>query len=290
MRVTQSGLWSLVRSNLRQTNSRMREVEERAVSGMVVNRASDAPALLGQIDRLQGAKLDQAVYETNASQAMAQLDQLDSTLGTIHDQLTRARELAVQASSDLSNAEQRGYIAQEIESIRETVLQAANADFAGRYLFAGTNWDTPPYDDTGTYAGSTDVPSVRVGDGVWVQTARDGSEVFDGDVDIFGALDDFITALEADDSTGIAGSLDTLDSALDQVMSARADVGNDARVAEDAGSLADSLSTEIESRLDTLLSADPAETYTQLSELRTAYETALQVASSSKGKSLFDLI
>ena len=42
--------------------------------------------------------------------------------------------------------------------------------------------------------------------------------------------------------------------------------------------------------MDTLLSADPAETYTRLSELRQAYETALQVASSSKGQSLFDLI
>ncbi len=290
MRVTHNGLWALVRANLRATNARTRVIEEQAVTGMVFNRPSDAPQLVGQVDRLQATKLDQGVFETNSSQALAQLDQLDSTLGQIHDALTRARELAVQGSSDLSNAEQRGYISQEVGSLRDSVLDAANVDFAGRYLFAGTNWDSAPFDSAGAYVGSTDVPSVRVGDDSWVQTGRDGSAVFSGAVDVFGVLDAFQTALESDDTAGIQAALDDLDGALDQVMAARADVGNDARMAEDAGSLADSLSSEIESRMDSLLSADPAETYTRLSELRQAYETALQVASSSKGQNLFDLI
>lgn len=290
MRVTHAGLWNLVRANLQTNNARTRKVEEQAVSGLLVNRASDAPALIGQVDRLQASKLDQAVFETNSSQALAQLDQLDSALARIHDTLTRARELAVQGASELSNAEQRGYIAQEVESLKATVLDAANTDFAGRYLFAGTNWDAPPFDSAGTYSGSTDTPSVRVGDSTWVQTGRDGSTVFQGGIDIFAALDTFVTALQADDTTGVQTAIDDMDTALDQVMAARADVGTDARTAEDAGALADSLSTEIESRLDTLLTADPAETYTRLSELRSAYETALQVASSSKGTNLFDLI
>lgn len=290
MRVTHAGLWNLVRANLQQTNARTREVEEQAVSGLLINRASDAPALVGQVNRLQAAKLDQAVYETNSSQALAQLDQLDSALARIHDTITHARELAVQGASELSNAEQRGYIAQEVASLKATVLDAANVDFAGRYLFAGTNWDTPPFDSTGAYTGSTDTPSVRVGDSTWVQTGRDGSGVFQGGIDIFAAFDTFVTALQADDTAGVQTAIDDMDAALDQVMAARADVGTDARTAEDAGSLADSLSTEIESRLDSLISADPAETYTRLSELRSAYETALQVASSSKGQNLFDLI
>ncbi|MBM4390384.1 MAG: hypothetical protein FJ090_04610 [Deltaproteobacteria bacterium] len=39
-----------------------------------------------------------------------------------------------------------------------------------------------------------------------------------------------------------------------------------------------------------LRGADPAETYTKLSELRSAYSTALQVAASGKKQSLFDLM
>ncbi|MSQ01930.1 MAG: hypothetical protein EXR71_08560 [Myxococcales bacterium] len=290
MRVTRNGLWELVRANLRATNVRTRVVEEQAVTGLRFNRPSDAPQLVGQIDRLHATRLDQGVFESNSSQALAQLDQLDSTLGQIHDALTRARELAVQSASELSNGDQRGYSAGEVGSIRGSVLAAANVDFAGRYLFAGTNWDSPPFDATGAYGGSTDVPSVRVGDVSWVQTGRDGSAVFSGAVDVFGVLDALKSALEADDTVGIQAALDGLDGALDQVMAARADVGIDARMAEDAGALADGLSSEIESRMDSLLGADPAETYTRLSELRQAYETALQVASSSKGQSLFDLI
>ena len=139
----------MVRQNLSTNASRTREVEEQAVTGLLVNRPSDAPALLAQVDRLNATTLDQDVYQQNASQAVAQLNQMDSELGRVHDALTRVRELVVQASGDVVSAEQRGYIALEVESLRTTVLQAANSNFAGRYLFAGTAWDTAPFDDFG---------------------------------------------------------------------------------------------------------------------------------------------
>lgn len=180
MRVTQAGLWEMVRQNLSTNASRTREVEEQAVTGLLVNRPSDSPALLAQVDRLNATTLDQDVYQQNAGQAVAQLNQMDSELGRVHDALTRVRELVVQASGDVVSAEQRGYIALEVESLRTTVLQAANSNFAGRYLFAGTAWDTAPFDDAGTYAGSTDEPRARVGADTWVTMGLDGSSVFQG--------------------------------------------------------------------------------------------------------------
>lgn len=290
MRVTQSGMWSMIRRNLADTAARTRDVEEQAVGGMLVNRPSDAPDLLVEIDRLHASGMDQDVYKKTSAQSLAQLDQMDSELGRVHDALSRARELAVQMAGDLPTSDQRGYAAEEVEAIKATVLSAANADFAGRYLFSGTAWDTAPFDSTGVYQGSTDEPTTRVGDDTWVTTARDGSSVFQGSVDIFARLDAFITALNADDSAGISTAIGDLDGMMDQVMDARARVGTDTNVADDAATLADSLSSQIESRMGELVSADPAETYTKLSELRSSYQTALQVAASAKSQGLFDLL
>jgi flagellar hook-associated protein 3 FlgL len=290
MRVTQGGLWELVRQNLASNSSRTREMEVQAVTGMLVNRPSDAPALLAQVDRLNATALDQDVYQQNAGQAVAQLNQMDSELGRVHTALTRVRELVVQASGDLVSEEQRGYIALEVEALRTTVLQAANSNFAGRYLFAGAAWVSPPFDDAGTYAGSTDEPRTRVGAETWVTTGLDGSSVFQGDIDVLATLDGLVTALEADDTTTIEASLVDLDSSLEQVMRSRASVGTETNVAEDATELASALQSEVSTRMDELVAADPAETYMKLAELRSAYASALQVAASGKQSSLFDLI
>jgi flagellar hook-associated protein 3 FlgL len=290
MRVTQAGLWGMVRQNLSSNASRTREVEEQAVTGLLVNRPSDAPALLSQIDRLNATTMDQDVYQQNAGQALAQLNQMDNELGRVHAALTRVRELVVQASGDVISGEQRGYIALEVEALRTTVLQAANSNFAGRYLFAGTAWDAPPFDDAGAYAGSTAAPRSRVGADTWVETGLDGSTVFQGDADILAVLDGLVTALNADDTSSVEGALSDLDASLAQVMTSRAAVGTETNVADDAVSLSAALQSELGTRMDELVQADPAETYMKLSQLRTAYSTALQVAASAKGASLFDLI
>lgn len=290
MRVTQAGLWNLVRQNLATNSTRLREVEDQAVTGLLISKPSDAPELVGQIDRLQAGSLDQEVYGKNASQAVGSLDQLDSALGRVHDTLSRARELAVQTAGDLSNSDDRGYAALEVSSLRDTLLDAANSNFGGRYIFAGTAYDSPPFADDGSYTGSTDTPTTKVGDSTWVDTGLDGSAVFDDSVDIFAAIDAFQTALEADDTAGIQSALDDIDAALDQVMSARANVGNQTNVATDASSLAESLGAQLDAGLSDIVSADPAETYMKLSELRTSYQTALQVAASARSVGLFDLM
>lgn len=290
MRVTQAGIWNLVRQNLASNSTRLREVEEQAVTGLLITKPSDAPELVGQIDRLQAGSLDQEVYGKNATQAIGSLDQLDSALGRVHDTLSRARELAVQTAGDLSNSDDRGSAALEVGALRDTLLNAANSNFGGRYIFAGTAYDTPPFADDGTYTGSTDVPTTKVGDSTWVDTGLDGSAVFDDTADIFAAIDAFQAALESDDTAGIQTALDDIDAALDQVMSARANVGNETNVATDASSLAESLGAQLDAGLSDIVSADPAETYMKLSELRTSYQTALQVAASARSVGLFDLM
>lgn len=290
MRVTQSGLWSLVRENLASTSTRLREAEEQAVSGLLINRPSDAPELVGQIDRLQASVLDQSVYGKNAAQVQSTLDQMDSQLGRMHDTLNRAREIAIQSSGDTASADIRAISAVEVASLLESMIATANSEFGGRYLFAGTAYDSEPYDAVGTYSGSTDTPSVRVGDETWVTSGLDGSAAFDGTVNIFTAIAAFQVALETDDSVGIQAAIDDIDASMEQVMTARTAVGTNTNVAMDAGTLAESVAVQYGERLGTIVNADPAEAYTRLAELRNSYQSVLQVAASARTGGLFSLL
>ena len=290
MRVTQSGLWGLIRENLASTSTRLREAEEQAASGLLINRPSDAPEMVGQIDRLQGGVLDQKVYGANATQAQSTLDQMDSQLGRMHDTLTRAREIAIQSSGDVPTAGDRTISAVEVASLLESMLATANSEFAGSYLFAGTAYDSPPYDAVGTYSGSTDTPSVRVGDETWVTSGLDGSAVFDDTVNVFSSIAAFQLALESDDSAGILTAIDDIDAAMTQVIAARTAVGADTNVAMDAGTLAESVAVQFGERLGAIVNVDPAEAYMRVAELRNSYQAALQVAASARTGGLFALL
>jgi len=290
MRVTQNGLWTLVNSQLASIGSRTRELEEQAVTGLAISRPSDAPELVSRIAQLSAGVGDQSVYSSNATQAMSMLDTMDTALGSAHDTLTRAREIAMQMVGDLATADERSTASAEVEGLRSTMLQLMNTAYAGRYVFAGTAYDAAPFADDGSYAGSAEEPSTRVGASSWVATGKDGSAVFNGDADVLGAIDALNDALVADDSDAITAALEALDAALTAVSSARADVGNDTNLAEDSLDVAESLGAELQTRLDETAAADPTETYMKLSEMRNAYTSALQVAASARGQTLFDLL
>ena len=136
MRVTQSGMWEMIRRNLSQTAERTRVIEEQAVGGMLVNRPSDAPELLVEIDRLHASGMDQDVFTKNSAQSLAQLDQMDAELGRAHDALSRVRELAVQMAGDLPTAEQRGYAAEEVAALWRAWFAPVSGAGAGAILAA----------------------------------------------------------------------------------------------------------------------------------------------------------
>lgn len=280
----------MVQANLGGINSRTRELEEQAVTGLAISRASDAPELMGQLHQLSATISDQSVYSKNAGQATAVLDTMDSALARGHDALTRAREIAVQMANGTMNADERAIAAQEISSLRETILDVANTSYAGRFVFAGNAYDAAPFADDGSYSGSSDEPSTRVGENTWVSTGRDGSAIFTGDIDILVALDSFATALSSDDDAGITTAIADIDVGLNALSTARTEVGNDTNVALDASALAESMGAELQTRVDDLAAADPAEVYMKLSAMRNAYTTALQVAASGRGQTLFDLL
>ena len=60
----------------------------------------------------------------------------------------------------------------------------------GRYLFAGTAYDGEAFDDTGAYLGNTDEPETKIGANATLRTGWDGSQVFQGAVDVFSILED----------------------------------------------------------------------------------------------------
>ena len=270
--------------------SRVAELNEQVATGKRINRPSDDPGRISQLHNVRQQLANQDVYKKNSSQAEQLLNVADTSLKDIHATLTEARELAIQFVNETYNADQRGEAANVTDSLFERALSSANVKFNERYIFAGTAYDSPAYDATGNYDGSTEAPETVVGDGLTVKTGFDGSDLLTVSSDMFGAMENLKTALNADDTAGIVSALDDIDAALTDVEKARVEVGGEMRRSLDASDLASNLEVELTQAKASIEETNVVDAYSKLVQLQTNFDAAMQVASMQRYSGLFTRI
>src|SRR3972149_7721035 len=202
MRVSDKILYNTVTNNLQRNLEKMLEVQESASSGKRVNRPSDDPIGVMKVIDYETAisKADQ--YQRNIDNGISSLDATESAIPTTQDILVRAKELSIAALNGTSSASDRGIVAKEVQQLYEQVLQIANTQSNGGYIFAGYNIGTPAYNSSGTYTG-TAYPggsiAVEIDSGSTVEINMTGDRVFGSSaygVDILGTLNNLKIALE----------------------------------------------------------------------------------------------
>lgn len=292
MIIRRNPAFSAEQSNTRLSTlrARLERAESVAITGSTVGRPSDAPGDWNVLHGLAAGLQDQGVWLRNADRARDVLDGSDGALHAATDLLSRARERAVQLSSETYGAAERTAGASEVRALREELLGLANTRVGDRYLFAGDAFDRPAFDAAGAYQGSAATASTLVGEGRDVATTLDGSAVFQGAVDVFQTLSDLEAALLANDATAVAAALDPLEAAQQQVISARQEVGERQVAVDDATAVAENLAALLEERLTAHTSEDPTTSFTRLAQLQTTYQSALQVTAAGSGTKLFDFL
>ncbi len=279
---------------MRQTASsmggRVAKLNEQVSTGKRINRPSDDPGRISQLHNIRQQLSNQDVYRKNATQAEQLLNVADQSLRDIHATLTEVRELAVQFANESYNSDQRSQAAEVTDSLFGRALSSANIQFNERYIFAGTAYDSAAFGDDGSYLGSTDNPEAIVGDGLTVKTGFDGSDALTGSSDMFGAIEELKTALNADDTTAIIASLDSIDDALRDVEGARVEVGGEMRRSMDATDLASNLEVELTQAKASIEETNVVDAYSKLVQLQTNFDAAMQVASMQRYSGLFTRI
>ncbi len=287
VRSTSGAVTSLIQSQIASLNTQLAEAQEQALTGQRINAPSDDASAIGTVTRLREQVADQTVYQDNATNAATLLSSGEQAMNTASDIMSRLRELATQMASDTYTAEDRAAAAEEVSSLREQLVDVANTNVGGRYIFSGTTYDTQAYDEDGTYLGGDSEPSTQVGDSTWAQTGFVGSEVFD---EAFAAIDDFLSALDSDDADAIQASLGGLEEADKGINSVWSSIGYEMNMVDDAMASAESVASQLSESLSAMVDVDLAAAYTALAELQTSYEATLQLSSGMLSTSLFDFL
>jgi len=129
-----------VQKNLSTSQRRLESNFEKLSSGLRINRASDDAAGLGVSEVMRAEIKSLRVASRNTADGINMVQVAEGGLGETTALLSRMRELAVQSSSALLQAQERGYLATEFVALQTEMDRIAGTTaFNGLALGDGTN-------------------------------------------------------------------------------------------------------------------------------------------------------
>ncbi|MGA9290036.1 MAG: flagellar hook-associated protein FlgL [Anaerobacillus sp.] len=226
MRITQQMLSSNITSQLQQNLSRYEKANEQVSTGKRINKPSDDPIGVQKSLKLASQLADNEQYERNTDYTISWMETTDQALNSISNALQRANELGLQASNGTNSPEDQKTIAKEIEQLRSEVADIANTKFDGKYIFNGQKTDQAIEIATNGDLTYNDQPLMqRISASNSITMNVKAGDVFDGDVNLFKALDKLSGALSTGDQAGIGDALEQIDSGKEQVLNSWTSLG-----------------------------------------------------------------
>jgi flagellar hook-associated protein 3 FlgL len=230
MRITQSMLQNNMLRNLFKSQQEMDKYFTQIYTGKKLRRPSEDPFIdirgIGNRTELEEVKQ----YQRNVSNVWSWMDHADDALDKATQVMQRMEYLAVQASNDPLTESERHSILREVEQLEQQMITIANTSVNGRYIFNGTETDSPPVSFDGTQgqvdlaATGRDKPfEIEIAKGITFQVNIDPDSVFSQDV--FDKIHSFKTALESDDQVLINQSIGELNDKSQQIIAGRAELG-----------------------------------------------------------------
>ena len=181
MRVTDNHFYNRFVYDQDRAKSELRQVNQQISSGIKIKYGYEDTSVFTDTLRLdyEEHSLNQIVNVATDAQNFA--NNTDSVMFQFTDSITRFKTLLVQAVNGSNNDENFDAIANELESLKDNMINLGNTSINGRYLFSGSSTNVKPLDENGNYHGNDKELKAVVGTNVEVPYNIPGSELFFGE-------------------------------------------------------------------------------------------------------------
>ncbi|MFX3617893.1 MAG: flagellar hook-associated protein FlgL [Sporolactobacillus sp.] len=296
MRVTQNMMANSLLQHISSGYSKLADYQNQLSSGKKITKPSDDPvvATMGIAYRTDVDHVEQ--YQKNVTTAQKWMDSSDTALSQVDDVLNRVRDLTVEASNGTYTPDQRTAAQAEISQLTQQLVTLGNTQVGGQYIFHGNDSATPLLQQDSssgavsviTNSGSSPDVSIAVNDGIQMTINVPPTAVFTPQM--FGDLSDLQDKLKSGSSSDISAFLDNIDTRLDAVSTAQADLGaKENRLDMVSNRLSDQKTTATQI-MSTNEDADYAETIINLNQQQNVYNASLSVGARVIQQSLVDYL
>ena len=185
MRVATISIYKQATYQLGRLTSDLNEANEVVSNNLKISSASDDPSGMKQVLTINSdlAALDQ--YQVNVDQAQNILTTAETALDSMADQLSEMKLLASSLANASASYQERSDASESMLVYLDGLLDLANTDAYGGYVFGGDDNQTTPfiYDDDNNptsviYNGSSDAMNISVSENTTVSLDCCGSDMF----------------------------------------------------------------------------------------------------------------
>lgn len=243
MRITNNMLVNNMLGYMNTNLERMDKYQNQLATGKKISVPSDDPVVAARALKLRTSVSQIEQYQKNVTDAKSWMSLTETALANIGDIIQTAKEKVTEASTGTVSKTDEISIRDEINQLKNQLVNIANSTYSGRYIFSGLKTDKKLMNDDGTFAinvgeneniyyeiGISDDININVvGGDIFNTPAASGttsgvasSGTTGGLIAIFNGLG---SVLGTGDKTLISSYIDKLDSSLDNVLSVRSDLG-----------------------------------------------------------------
>jgi flagellar hook-associated protein 3 FlgL len=270
-------------------------------SGKRILEPSDDPYGASRVIDLQSQLDGLAGYERNAQDGMAWENTASSAMAGINTAAQRVREMLLEAANGTNNQSDLETIALQVEQLTEGIKQDANAQYAGQYVFSGTQTTTRPYEQGAgdEYQGNAETVSRAVGPGATVTISTNISTLLgNGEASGDGKLLDTLRTIAKDLRSGTAEGrealtnvdLPKLDANLETLSKLQATAGSSTDQLQAALSRNEDIRTSVAEALSSTDDTNMAEASITYANEQAAYNAALHAGATIVQESLINFL
>ena len=285
--------------------SEQTQVEKQLSSGYQVQDASDSPAQTPELINLGSSLAAVQNYQTNLTRVQAEASTADQSIGSAITLIQNATTLGTEGANSTSSASERQTLATQVQAIQQQIVSVANTTVEGRYIFGGDQDQTAPYQYDSSSATGVDQlttsSATRVVNGTQgqpVYQALTAQQIF-GPVDAsgsptanntFSALQSLVTALNANDTTGISNAITSLNSVSTYLNQQQAHYGSAEQTLTGEQNNASNNATALQVQIGNIRDTNVTQAATELTQLSTDQSAAYSAQGAIPTKTLFDYI
>lgn len=300
-RITPAMVTSATLADLSSSLSSLERTAEELSSGRTILEPSDNPYGASRVIDLQSQLDGLSSYESDAQSGIGWENTASSAMASMSSSLQRVRELVLDAANGTNNQTDLDTIAAQVEQLTEGIKQDASAQFAGEYIFSGTDTKTSPYQqgENDEYQGNAETISRSAGPAATVTISTNISTLLgNGKAAEDGKLLDTLRTIVANLRGGTpeeikemsTTNLKSLDANMETLSDLQAVAGSATDQLQTALSRGEDLQTAITASLSNTEDTSVATASIAYANEQAAYEAALRAGATIVQESLLNFL
>jgi flagellar hook-associated protein 3 FlgL len=265
-------------SSLNNSYTKLTQYQNEVSTGKKITKPSDDP-----IATLNGMNYTSELnsisqFQKNVTSLQSWISNSEAGITQATNDISRIRTLVVQAANGTLNSGDLKTVATEVDQIQQDLVNTANTQVAGQYIFHGTDVTKPPVtQDNGKISVDNNSGSlnIEVLDGVSIPANANQSNVFSQN--LFDTIGKIQTALQNNDTGSLSNDISSLDSLSSSIAGEQADLGARSNRVDTISNRLAQMQTAATKGLSDNMDADMESSIVNLTTQQSVYQAALSV-------------